>query len=303
MGFICSIGFYPLFYTLNRPNVRWRRILLLLAVVLSRPLCLLWHGFYIEPGTTNITFLTIISVALEILSLIIFVLLGKNHLRNIVSALFIFGAMSIAQIPVVYFITAIVNPLVNLHSISEIIAQYPYLFYYGLFFTNILVTVCCLFAFRWLKASPENPPKKYCAIFSLVFIVYVLIIHVWWFDIAKLMSISFLAFAFLGMLLLSVLLLLMYQFTRSSVNEEKLPMPSNTNPDNYALFIQHLSKRELEVIDAIIAGNLNQKALAAALNISIHTVKTHLKNIYQTTGVSSFSALVAILRNYSVKSP
>ncbi len=40
-----------------------------------------------------------------------------------------------------------------------------------------------------------------------------------------------------------------------------------------------LSRRELEILEGLVRGNSNQD-MAIALNISVHTVKTHLKKLY-----------------------
>jgi ATP/maltotriose-dependent transcriptional regulator MalT len=70
----------------------------------------------------------------------------------------------------------------------------------------------------------------------------------------------------------------------------------------YMPFIKLLSLRELEVIEAILAGNVRHKQLSTALNISVSTVKTHLIHIYQTTGVSSIAALISLFHGYTSKS-
>jgi DNA-binding CsgD family transcriptional regulator len=77
--------------------------------------------------------------------------------------------------------------------------------------------------------------------------------------------------------------------------------PSTTTSEvvEYAPFIQYLSKRELEVIEAVLAGNLSYKELSFALNVSVNTVKTHLKHIYKTTGVSSIAALSSLFRGFT----
>jgi DNA-binding CsgD family transcriptional regulator len=313
LGFICSIGFYPLFYTLNRPNERWRRVLLLIAVIFSHPLYLLWHGYFHELSQFEKRVIDAVDIITGLILLSFFVLLGKNRLRTAVSVLFVFGTVNMAQIPVIYFLTAIVNPLVNLSGIVEILIQYPYLFHYGYFFTNILITGCCFLAVRWLKKTPEKPPFKYCAFFGLIFIAFNFIVILWQADLFTLISKSFLAFSSLGLFLLALLLLVMYLFTRFAKDAEHLlaggskvaneQFSSNDVSDEYARFIQQLSKRELEVVDAILGGNLSQKELADTLKISVNTVKTHLKNIYQIAGVPNITALVAILRRYSTKSP
>ena len=73
--------------------------------------------------------------------------------------------------------------------------------------------------------------------------------------------------------------------------------------DEYTKFIQYLSRRELEVIEAVLAGNFSYKQLANALNISVSTVKTHLRHIYQTTGVSNIAALASLFNGYTLNHP
>jgi DNA-binding NarL/FixJ family response regulator len=67
----------------------------------------------------------------------------------------------------------------------------------------------------------------------------------------------------------------------------------------YAPFIQYLSKRELEVVEAILAGNVSHKELSTVLNVLVNTVKAYLKNIYKTTGVSSIAALSYLFRGFT----
>lgn len=56
------------------------------------------------------------------------------------------------------------------------------------------------------------------------------------------------------------------------------------------------TKRELEVMSGLVAGQTD-RTIAAALNISAHTVRSHIKNIFQKLGVGTKSqAVAAILR-------
>ncbi len=59
-----------------------------------------------------------------------------------------------------------------------------------------------------------------------------------------------------------------------------------------------LSEREREVLIAIVKGLIN-KEIASKLNISIHTVMSHRKNITRKTGIKSVSGLTvyALLNN------
>ena len=51
-----------------------------------------------------------------------------------------------------------------------------------------------------------------------------------------------------------------------------------------------LSEREQEVLIAVVKGLIN-KEIASTLNISIHTVMSHRKNITRKTGIKSISGL------------
>ncbi len=52
-----------------------------------------------------------------------------------------------------------------------------------------------------------------------------------------------------------------------------------------------LSEREMEIVAAVAKGLIN-KEIADTLNISIHTVMAHRKNISRKTGIRSISGLV-----------
>jgi DNA-binding CsgD family transcriptional regulator len=67
----------------------------------------------------------------------------------------------------------------------------------------------------------------------------------------------------------------------------------------YTKFITKLTRRELEVIEAVLAGALRYKSIASSLNISVNTVKTHLKKIYLTVGVNNIEALASLFHGYS----
>lgn len=77
----------------------------------------------------------------------------------------------------------------------------------------------------------------------------------------------------------------MSQLTQSSERQEK--------PEDV-----ELSKREIDVLVAVAKGLMN-KEIADQMNISIHTVISHRKNITRKTGIKSVSGLTvyALLNN------
>ena len=69
----------------------------------------------------------------------------------------------------------------------------------------------------------------------------------------------------------------------ASGREQAVPSRAAVAPIGLA---EPLSSRELEVLDLIAAGLTNQQ-IAARLYVSLHTVKSHARNIYAKLGVSS----------------
>jgi DNA-binding CsgD family transcriptional regulator len=183
----------------------------------------------------------------------------------------------------------------------EFLQQNPQIWYSIIFFNNIVIAVCCLFAARWLRETKLKPPLKLYVIFNLLFILFPLAVLVWYEDILNVMTVSFLTSAFIGTFFLVIMLFLFYLYTRLTLDNPVAGIKETESPlsDKYTPFIQRLSKRELEVIEAVLAGNVSYKEISAALNISVNTVKTHLKHIYETTGVSNIAALSSLFRGYS----
>ena len=275
-------------------------------VILCRPLCLLFQSNFSEYGQNSVLII-LISFAIDLITLLACVLLGANRMRALVSAAFIYSIIFIAQIPVVYFILLVVNPLLNTPNPLEASAQIPQLYYFGLFFNNLIITCCCFLAARWLKKMQKNPSSKTCALFCILFISFASVILVWWSDTITIISIPFLASALLGALLVGMSLLAFYLFTRSTANSAHVSgnreQIENEQPAKYMEFIRFLSKRELEVIRAVLAGCTSYKELADSLHISTNTVKTHLQHIYQITNVSNIASIFSLFNGYAANHP
>ena len=64
---------------------------------------------------------------------------------------------------------------------------------------------------------------------------------------------------------------------------------------------KHLTNREVQIVELLCKG-FSDFAIADQLNISTHTVKTHLRNIYSKTDLRSRSELiVGYLNNTDAK--
>ena len=306
LGLISSIGFYHLFYKLNKPSSRWRSIVLLTAVILGRPLSLLWQSsfMYKQVDSPTLVDITVIHIALYLL---IPVLSGNNRLRAFISASFAFSIINLTHLPISHFILVVVSPFINSQSYVEFLQKNPNIYYSVILFNNIVIAVCCFFAGRYLRETKLKPPLKLYVAFNLLFVLFPLVVLIWYEDILSVMSISFLTSAFIGTFFLVIMLFLLFLYTRlaadnltAGLNETESPLSLKAeNNDKYTPFIQRLSRRELEVIEAVLAGNVRYKQLSAALNISVSTVKTHIIHIYQTTGVSSIAALSSLFHGYT----
>ena len=276
-----------------------------MVTVLGYPFCLLWENLYIyRQGTTaSITDITIIEYPLFFL---VCVLLGNNRVRALISASFAFSIVHLANLPIVYFMLVVVQPFLDSLNYVEFFQQNNQIYYSVIFLSNIVIAVCCLFAARWLRETRLKPPLKLYVIFNLLFILFPLAVVVWCEDMLTAMSVSFLASAFICTLFLSLMLFLFYLYTRltkdnltAEMKETESALSQDRKIDEYAKFIKNLNRRELEVIEAVLDGNVSYKRLSIALDISVSTVKTHLRHIYQTTGVSNIAALSSLFHGYT----
>jgi len=295
LGLISVLGFYPLFYKLNKPAARWRSIALLAAVILGYPLSLLWQSmFYRGVESPSLFDATVIHVAIFLL---VWVFLGINRLKGLIAASFTFSIIHLTQIPVGYIMLYIFSPLTGRLGLRETILQYPLFYYSVLFVNNSVIAVICFFAARWLRAGSKAPPVRLYVSFNLLFVIFPLAVFLLWEDIVEIISVAFIAYVIVGSLFLGMLVFLFYLYTRLTADNPTGGAKEKTG--EYARLVQRLSRREQEVVEAIAAGGIRYKDIAGKLNISVNTVKYHLKNIYQTAGIYTLKELSALLRGFA----
>ncbi|MDR2718957.1 MAG: helix-turn-helix transcriptional regulator [Treponema sp.] len=272
------------------------------VVVLGFPLCQLYENlhFYKLPVTPSVIDITVINNALFLLTC---VLLGNNRLRALISASFIFSIMYLAQIPVMGFHVAFFYPVTDMQSFMEALVQMPLMYYSGFFLIVIIITVNSLLAARWLRESKLKPPLKLYISFNLLFVLFTLIVLVWFYDFITGIFISYLSSAFLGTLFLGILLFLFYLYTRLTKENLTDGIQEDEKIGEYKKYIQHLSRRELDVVEAVLAGYYSYKELSNALDISVNTVRTHIRHIYKTTGVSNITALSSLFHGFTPMHP
>jgi DNA-binding CsgD family transcriptional regulator len=267
----------------------------LAVVIFGFPLCQLYENlkYYKLPATPTVIDITVFNNALF---LVVCVLLCNNRLRALISATFAFSIIYLANIPVMYFYIALVYPVTGKQSFVEALVQFPKIYYGLIFHIHIILTVCCLIAARWLRGAKIKPPIKLYISFNLLFVLFTIIVLLWNKYFITGMPNSFLSSALMGMLFVVIQLFLFYMYTRLT-KENPMPLAA-VKVDEYKQLIQQLSRRELDVVEAVLAGNYSYKELSKALDISVNTVRTHLKHIYKTTGVSGIKDLSSLFLGF-----
>ncbi|WP_461254970.1 response regulator transcription factor [Treponema sp. R80B11-R83G3] len=307
LAFITSVGYYRLFFTINRPTVRWRFFVMFAVVILSFPLSAVWQFQYRNIPEPSDVFL-IVSFFFNFFPLLACALLGHNRLRALVAAVFVLSIIYTAEIPVVNYTAAVVNSFFTKLDSSDAIGQNLQRYYLMFFLFNLIVMCSCFLAARWLRKTKEKPPIKTSVCFCLFFIFFIIIIAVfhvttWFWSRLAFMPSSFLGLALHGTLLVCIPFFALFFYSRLTVQREPVSPIPDTARAGYAQFIGQLSKRELEVIEAVLAGCVSQKELASLLNISVNTVKKHLQHIYQTTGSANMTALTVLFSGYLSNNP
>ena len=78
--------------------------------------------------------------------------------------------------------------------------------------------------------------------------------------------------------------------------EASSPASLTANGSSYAVLIEPLSERELEVLSLLASGRSNRE-IARDLFVAVGTVKTHTNNIYRKLGVRNRAEALAKARN------
>ena len=305
LGFICSIGLYRLFFAINRPATKGCSFIQLILCMVMMPLLLFMGRLFAGYDSFMLPFVTtIITYTYELLALLVIALISSHRGRTLVCAAFVYCMINMIELPIIFLIGIVAQPSMNMEQfMNEIMFQIPIFFSVYVFIYNILLMCSCFLAAHWLHKKNENPPRNLVSFFTAIFIIIIIIHFIWSRDILTLMSKSFFSAVLLGLFFLVLVPALFFIFTRFSAEKEIVTSGEGDTllkQPAYSKFTQQLSRREIDVVKAIMDGNVSYKELASALNISPNTVKTHLQHIYQTTGVSNVAALITLLNGYSV---
>jgi DNA-binding NarL/FixJ family response regulator len=85
----------------------------------------------------------------------------------------------------------------------------------------------------------------------------------------------------------------------SSIAKKVLQIMAPLPTTNTAITLENLSKREIELLTLMAKGN-SYKMIAAALFISVETVRTHVKKIYKKLQVNNASGAVSKAINLKI---
>ena len=299
-GFIYSIGFYRIFFSINRPESKRCSIALILICIFYMPAFYFWKDFCMRFGSLPSHYF-LISLFLEILVLLAVILLSVHRRRAIICALYTFTVKGVLELPILLLICAVARPSKSMLESMDDLIQIPWFYYISLSVHAITVMSCCFLAAYWLRKTILKTPLKLVILFSLIFAAIYVILSIWIRDMVSRITASFFPSSLPAITLVVMIPVVFYIFTR--LTTVKKNVNSGKNEIQYTQYAQQLSKRELEVIEAVLAGYNSQKELAETLNISTNTVKTHLKHIYQATGVSGIDALSLLFKGYTPAHP
>jgi len=231
-----------------------------------------------------------------------FILLGKNRTRMIVVSAFLCCFNRVTIVTITYFLYAIASLQYEVKApflIYTININLYYIFYFTFF---PVYAGCCFLAAFWLRDTLIKPPFKHYFPFTILFIFSSSVVTYWYSDMRFMQTLSFLAIALMGFLVLCLLFFMLYFYTRLVSYPKNSDASSTKNTIDSSFYLQNFSKRELDVIRVILDGNYKYKEIAANLNISVYTVKFHLNRMYKKTGVSDTLSLFSIFSKNTSKS-
>jgi DNA-binding CsgD family transcriptional regulator len=279
--------FWLLFYRLHYQESKLRRILVIVCMTLYRPL------LAVLPDLFRILFPFVIVTVLAFLAL--------TKKRSVwITAAYFLGA--------IVFIDAIATAMVL--GLADSLAS-SNLYIYGGLSIYIVLFLAAAFYYSIMRAVPQEVvnriPLRIWLILLLIQPAGTAAFYISMDSLLVQLDSGDNNFLFLGCFLLSLFVLslvIFYLFVNfaSGYSARLLAGELNKTPPVYSPqsglspeFIEkyNFTARETEIAVALLRGNPD-KNIGALLNISVDTVKSHLKNIYRKTGVPGRYALMAL---------
>lgn len=289
---------WTLFYLLHRPENKKKSLILICYMILWRPLHIAVVLVFSMP--------TPLKAVLQIAAFAVLVLLagGKRRFSSI-TAMYLWSIGLLTDVIFASLFTGITGGLPMLGS---------WTIYIEMAVTQIAMFLWAFFYYLVMRSISDQTFKRIPIRFWLITLLAPLIEAIVLFTAFSPFRIqleagynNFLFCGFIGFLLLILNLCIFYLYIQI-VTKYQAPLlagelantpPVYTRANGLSpAFIQKydLSKRQVEVSEAILQGKSN-KEIATALNIEVNTVQVHLATIYRKTGAPGRYALMALVGN------
>ena len=296
------ITLWILFYKLYYQETRIKRILLICFMTIWRPLHIITSLFFSLP--------TLSKVILQAIAFLVLIILAGGKKKNtIIMAIYLWN---------VGFLIDVIVSCLYIGFTGNLLTSSTSL-YFGMTITQVAMFLWALFYYSLMRTIPQEAMNRISLRFWLIVLFTPLIGAALLFININPLKIQLesgfnnsLFFGFFGIVLIVLNIFILYLYIRLIViyQAHMLAGELNKTPPVYSLtnglsveFIEKydLSKRQVEVAEALIQGKSN-KEISALLGIEVNTVQVHLQNVYRKTGAPGRYALMALVGqdNYTV---
>jgi DNA-binding CsgD family transcriptional regulator len=284
-----------IFYQLYRPESKIKRVVLIFFM-------LIWRSLHIA-AVLVFTLSTPVKIILQAVMFLVLVLLSEGKKRNrFISAIYLWNIGLLIDVVFSCLFTGISGNL----SASNM-----HILYLEMTITQITMLLWSLFYYWMMRTMPDEALDRMPLRFWLI------ALFTPFFGAAALFAAinplrtqleagfnNFLFCGIFGFVLLLLDLCVFYLYVKLIANHHskllagelaKTPPLYSPATGLSSVFIEKydLSKRQTEIIEALLQGKSN-KEIAVALNIEVNTVQVHLQNVYRKTGAPGRYAIMAL---------
>jgi DNA-binding CsgD family transcriptional regulator len=290
------VTLWTLFYLLYRPESKIKRITLVCFMALWRPL---------QSTTALFTpFTTPVKIVLAAALFIIMIFLSEGRRRSrVIAAICLWDIGILVE-------TAFTGLFIGITGADFL--ETTGILYLERVITQTVMLLWAVFYYHLMRAIPQEALDRVPLRFWLI------VLFAPFFGAASFFAVidslltqleagfnNFLFFGFFSLVILALDLCILYLYIKLITGYhsrllagELAKTPPVYTPENglSAAFVEKydLSKRQIEIIEALLQGKSN-KEIAAALNIEVNTVQVHLQNVYRKTGAPGRYAIMALV--------
>lgn len=284
-----------LFYLLYRPESKIRQIALICFMVLWRPLHIL--------AVVSFSFTTPVKIILQAAAFLILVLLAEGKTKDkSITALYLWNIGLFIDVIFSCLFTGISGELSLLNTKA---------LYVEMTITQIAMLLWAAFYYSIMRAMPKEALDRVPLRFWLIALFTPFLGAAALFSVISSLKAqleagfnNFLFCGIFGLVVLTLNICIFYLYikliagyhSRLLAGELAQTPPIYTQATGLSTeFAQkyNLSKRQIEIIEALLQGKTN-KEIALALDIEVNTVQVHLQNIYKKTGTPGRYAIMVL---------